>query len=80
MALFQLINPCIQCMHINKRPVLSVPQGAVPTGVINQMTAMECVVSNAIAGTGCVKTAVFTKAALITITAVRNTDTGALLV
>ena len=65
---------------MNKRPVLNVPQGAAPTGATDQMTVMECVVSDAIAGIGCVKTAVFTKAVWTTMTAVRNTDTGALLV
>ena len=80
MALFQLINQCIQCTHINNRPVPSVPRGAVPTGATGQGTVMECVVSNAIAGSFCVETAVFTKAVWTTMTAVWKRDFGALLV
>ena len=80
MALFQLAAPFIQCTHTNKRPVPSVPQGAVPTWATNQMTVMECVVASAVAGHGCVETAVFNKAVWTTTTAVRNSDFGALLV
>ena len=80
MTLFQLATPfntCL-CTHMN-RPVLSVPQGDVPTWATSQETVMECVVDCAVAGVGCVETAVFTKAVWTTMTAVQNLDFGALL-
>ena len=80
MALFQLGAPFIQCMHMNKRPVPSVPQGAVSTWATNQMAAMECAVILVCVGRLFVETAVFTKAVWTTMNAVRNTDTGVLLV
>ena len=85
MVLFQLTTPftaCIQCMHmVNKRhSVLNVPLGAAPTWVINQGTVMECVVTYAVVGRGCVETAVFTQDVWNTTTAVRNMEYLALSV
>ena len=82
MALFQHTTTCIQCMHMNKqiRLVPNVPRAAAPTWATGQMAAKECVVILATAGGGCVATAVFTKAVWTTMSAVQNTDIGALLV